>query len=86
MLQQRIKLKNKRALTLIAESGQCSKITLQTSHKNVRNHNITSKEQLKRALSEEWLEIGADVTKKLVHSIPNLCREVIKWRGLQTNC
>lgn len=50
----------------------------------IRKHNITNKENLKKALLEEWEKITPDFTQKLVESIPNRLREVINNKGLPT--
>lgn len=50
----------------------------------IRNHKISNKEDLKKALLEEWGKISPDYTKKLVESIPNRLTEVIRSKGLPT--
>lgn len=50
----------------------------------IRRHHISSKPELKRILSEEWAKIDSDVTRKLVHSMPNRLREVLRQKGGST--
>jgi len=45
--------------------------------KNIRKHEISSKNDFKKALMGEWGKISPEVTKKLV-------RSVIKQKGLPT--
>ncbi|KAJ4447136.1 hypothetical protein ANN_09137 [Periplaneta americana] len=42
---------------------------------------ISSKEELKARLQEEWVKIPIDISKKLVHSMPPRLKEVIKQKG-----
>ncbi|KAJ4447687.1 hypothetical protein ANN_09695 [Periplaneta americana] len=42
---------------------------------------ISSEEELKARLQEEWMKIPIDVTKKLVHSMLRQLKEVIKQEG-----
>lgn len=52
--------------------------------RRIRTRTISSKADLKAALIEEWNKIGEDTTKKLVHSMPNRLKAVIKQKGLPT--
>lgn len=52
--------------------------------RRLRKHHITNKNQLKTLISTEWANIGGEITKKLVHSMPNRLHEVIKQKGLPT--
>ena len=45
---------------------------------------ISSKEHLKRRLTEEWAKISAEYTGKLERSMPNRLGEVIKQKGNPT--
>ncbi|GFX57020.1 transposable element Tc1 transposase [Trichonephila clavipes] len=46
--------------------------------KSVHEHFITSKEDLKNNLKEEWAKITVETTKKLVESMPKRLQAVIK--------
>lgn len=50
----------------------------------VRQHSISSKAQLKQILLEEWRNIEPNFCKKLVDSMPNRLKMVIKNKGLHT--
>lgn len=50
----------------------------------IRKHHISSKADLKRILLQEWNAIEPAVTCKLVHSMPDRLREVLKRKGLPT--
>lgn len=52
--------------------------------RRIRTHTITDKTSLKAALSEEWDKIGSEITHKLVSSMPNRLREVLKMKGYAT--
>lgn len=52
--------------------------------KRLRKHNITSKTHLKELPVSEWQLIGSDVTRKLVNSMPNRLKEVIRLKGFPT--
>lgn len=52
--------------------------------KRVRTHNISSKAQLKQVLLDEWKKISAEITKKLVYSMQNRLKEVIRRKGHPT--
>lgn len=49
--------------------------------RKVRRHTITTKEDLKRRLREEWNNISTEDCKKLVTSLPARISAVIKARG-----
>lgn len=51
---------------------------------NIRKHQISSKEQLKKALVEEWNKIPPETTQKLVDSMPKRLNDVIKAKGYHT--
>ncbi|GFT13506.1 hypothetical protein TNCV_3829931 [Trichonephila clavipes] len=46
-----------------------------------QKHQITSKEQLKTALQEEWLNIAPETTRHLVESMPRRLEAVISAKG-----
>lgn len=50
----------------------------------VRQHQITSKEQLKAVLTEEWAKISPSTCRKLVDSIPNRLGDVRQAKGGHT--
>ncbi|GFY04327.1 hypothetical protein TNCV_4414151 [Trichonephila clavipes] len=50
----------------------------------VQKHQITSKEQLKSVLQEEWLNIAPDTTKHIVESMPRRLEAVIAAKGYAT--
>lgn len=52
--------------------------------RRLEKHSISSKAQLKEILQTEWDKIGGEVTKKIVDSMPNRIKEVIKRKGLAT--
>ena len=52
--------------------------------KNIRNHHISSKESLKKALLEEWNKIPVETTQKLVASMPNRLKAVLDQKGYHT--
>lgn len=52
--------------------------------RRVKKRPVSTKAELKQALMEEWLGIGEETTKKLVHSMPNRLEAVIKQKGLPT--
>lgn len=53
--------------------------------RRVRQHHITSQKQLREILREEWYKIEPSVCEKLVHSMQNRLKEVIRQRGLNTS-
>lgn len=52
--------------------------------RRVKKRSISTKAELKVALMEEWQNIGAETTQKLVSSMPNRLEAVIKQKGLAT--
>ena len=44
----------------------------------IRKHGISCKDDLKKALLMEWNKISPDYTKKLVESVPNRLKAVIR--------
>lgn len=50
----------------------------------IRKHTISSKQQLKSVLQEEWGKITPEITKKLVESIPRRLNHVLKVKGNPT--
>ncbi|GFT28772.1 transposable element Tc1 transposase [Trichonephila clavipes] len=50
----------------------------------VQKHQITSKEQLKSVLQEEWLNIAPKTTRHLVESMPRRLEAVISAKGYAT--
>ncbi|GFY13649.1 transposable element Tcb2 transposase [Trichonephila clavipes] len=52
--------------------------------RTVQKHQITSKEQLKSVLQEEWLNIAPETTRHLVESMPRQLEAVISAKGYAT--
>ncbi|GFT40290.1 transposable element Tcb1 transposase [Trichonephila clavipes] len=52
--------------------------------KSIHEHAISSKEDLKNVLKEEWTKITVETTKKLVESMPKRLQAVIKVKGFAT--
>lgn len=52
--------------------------------RNIRNHKISNKQDLKIALNIEWQKITTDYTQKLVNSMQSRLKEVIKQKGYPT--
>ncbi|GFT34059.1 transposable element Tcb1 transposase [Trichonephila clavipes] len=52
--------------------------------KTVQKHQITSKEQLKSVLQEEWLNIAPETTRHLVEAMPRRLEAVISAKGYAT--
>lgn len=52
--------------------------------RRIRKHTITSKLSLNACLQQEWQQIGAETTKKLVESMPRRLEAVIKASGNST--
>ncbi|GFU06779.1 transposable element Tcb1 transposase [Trichonephila clavipes] len=52
--------------------------------RSVQRHQITSKEQLKSVLQEEWLNIASETTRHLVESMPRQLEAVISAKGYAT--
>lgn len=50
----------------------------------VREHEISSKTELKSALLEEWEKIPPSFCEKLVQSMPNRLKMIVKNNGLHT--
>ncbi|GBM03065.1 hypothetical protein AVEN_14571-1 [Araneus ventricosus] len=50
----------------------------------VRKHNIKTKSELKTVMMEEWMNIDAEITKKLVKSIPKRLKAVVDAKGYPT--
>ncbi|GFX33425.1 hypothetical protein TNCV_4122591 [Trichonephila clavipes] len=50
----------------------------------VQKHQITSKEQLKSGIAEEWLNIAPDTPRHLVEWIPRRLEAVISAKGYAT--
>lgn len=52
--------------------------------RRVRKTEVSTKEELKARVTEEWNNIPREVTRKLVHSMPNRLRAIIKANGYAT--
>lgn len=52
--------------------------------KNVRNHQISNRQDLKTALQVEWEKITSDYTQKLVGSMESRLKAVLKQKGYPT--
>lgn len=52
--------------------------------RQIRKHDISSKNDLINALQEEWVNTSKEVTTKLVHSMPRRLEDVVKQKGLLT--
>ncbi|GFX85428.1 transposable element Tcb2 transposase [Trichonephila clavipes] len=52
--------------------------------RSVQKHQITSKEQLKSVLQEEWLNIAPETTRHLVELMPRRLETVISAKGYAT--
>ena len=52
--------------------------------KNIRSHKISNKEELKKALLEEWQKITLETTQKLVQSMPTRIQALVKAKGFHT--
>ena len=50
-------------------------------NRKLRKRTFQSEEQLFDSLKQEWVNLSNDYLKKLVESMPNRCRKVIKSRG-----
>ncbi|GBM90681.1 Transposable element Tc1 transposase [Araneus ventricosus] len=50
----------------------------------VRKHDIKTKSELKRVMMAEWMNIDAEITKKLVKSIPKRLKAVVDTKGYST--
>ncbi|GFW65152.1 transposable element Tcb2 transposase [Trichonephila clavipes] len=51
----------------------------------IRKQEIKTKNDLKKALLEEWQKIPSSVTQNLVKSVPSRLKAVIKAKGYPTN-
>lgn len=51
----------------------------------LRTYKITNVNQLKAKLPLEWDNIGSDITRELVQSVPHRLLEIIRYKGYQTN-
>ncbi|GBO38030.1 Transposable element Tc1 transposase [Araneus ventricosus] len=49
-----------------------------------RKHDIKTKSELKTVMMEEWMDIDAEITKKLVKSIPKRLNAVVDAKGYLT--
>ena len=52
--------------------------------RRMRKEKAKNEFELKQALLKVWYNIGNDVTKKLVDSVPNRLHEVIRMNGYPT--
>ena len=52
--------------------------------RRMKKHHPKNKEELKKALLQEWNGIGTDVTQKLVDSVPNRLYECVRVHGYPT--
>ncbi|GBM36193.1 Transposable element Tc1 transposase [Araneus ventricosus] len=50
----------------------------------VRKHDIKTKSELKTVMTDEWMNIDAEITKKLVKSIPKRLKTVVDAKGYPT--
>ena len=50
----------------------------------IRKHEISCKDDLKKGLLMEWNKISPDYTKKLLESVPNRLKAVIRHKGYPT--
>ncbi|GBO31424.1 hypothetical protein AVEN_172157-1 [Araneus ventricosus] len=50
----------------------------------VRKRDIKTKSELKTVMMEEWMSIDAEITKKLVKSIPKRLTAVVDAKGYPT--
>ncbi|GFU37218.1 transposable element Tcb2 transposase [Trichonephila clavipes] len=73
-------------LNILPQSPDLNVIDQLWSHleRSVQKHQITSKEQLKTALQEEWLNIAPETTRYLVESMPRRLEAVISAKGYAT--
>ncbi|GFV88481.1 transposable element Tcb1 transposase [Trichonephila clavipes] len=73
-------------LNILPQSPDLNVIDHLWSHleRSVQKHQITSKEQLKTALQEEWLNIAPETTRHLVESMPRRLEAVISAKGYAT--
>lgn len=52
--------------------------------RQIRKHDIKTKDDLKRVLQEEWYKISPNVTQSLVNSMPSRMKAVLKAKGYAT--
>lgn len=52
--------------------------------KNIRKHKISNKQDLKKALVEEWQKITPDITQNLVDSMPKRLQALLNAKGNHT--
>lgn len=52
--------------------------------RKIRMRTISSKEDLKKTLMDEWTKISSEVTQNLAESMPRRLREVLKSKGKHT--
>ncbi|GFX82105.1 transposable element Tc1 transposase [Trichonephila clavipes] len=73
-------------LNILPQSPDLNVIDNLWSHleRSVQKHQITSKEQLKTVLQEEWLNIAPETTRHLVESMPRRLEAVISAIGYAT--
>ncbi|GFT49154.1 transposable element Tcb2 transposase [Trichonephila clavipes] len=73
-------------LNILPQSLDLNVIDHLWSHleRSVQKHQITSKEQLKKVLQEEWLNIAPETTRHLVESMPRRLEAVISAKGYAT--
>ncbi|GFU76004.1 transposable element Tc1 transposase [Trichonephila clavipes] len=73
-------------LNILPQSPDLNVIDHLWSHleRSVQKHQITSKEQLKTVLQEEWLNIAPETTRHLVESMPRRLEAVISATGYAT--
>ncbi|GFX39868.1 transposable element Tc1 transposase [Trichonephila clavipes] len=73
-------------LNILPQSLDLNVIDHLWSHleRSVQKHQITSKEQLKTVLQEEWLNIAPETTRHLVESMPRRLEAVISAKGYAT--
>ncbi|GFS96260.1 transposable element Tcb2 transposase [Trichonephila clavipes] len=71
-------------LNTLPQSSDLNVIDHLWSHleRAVQKHQITSKEQLKSVLQEEWLNIAPETTRHLVESMPRRLEAVISAKGM----
>ncbi|GFU17980.1 transposable element Tcb2 transposase [Trichonephila clavipes] len=71
-------------LNILPQSPDLNVIDPLWSHleRSVQKHQITSKEQLKTVLQEEWLNIAPETTRHLVESMPRRLEAVISAKSL----
>ncbi|GFS76669.1 transposable element Tcb1 transposase [Trichonephila clavipes] len=70
-------------LNILPQSPDLNVIDHLWSHleRSVQKHQITSKEQLKTVLQEDWLNIAPETTRHLVESMPRRLEAVISAKG-----